>query len=310
MADYFDKELTFVKQQYVEGLRRAVDDDKTNSKVTPATLLSMPKLKAEKLKSIPALVSTVANGRYLGSIFTITTDAAMRMESIGRDDKNLAMHLKDLFILQLSFMVDGIFLPWTQACTIMLLKHSGSKTVPPTLPPMEFLDALSALQMGVNRLKSHFDDTFAKPIGTMPNVVVFCKESRRSSIKVVEKTARESLHAWTLCIGLFVERTLSSMQQKTDYLKPDPIPGVPVPKNPVIKASEASGAVCRALLQVANSIRKHEQDLAGVNLLENFWKPLGRQIVGSFISHIRRQRINRDGAKVLAKDVDEYYNVS
>lgn len=80
MTDYFDKEITHVRNQYVEYLRRSADDLASLTKVFPGTLFQIPHLKADKMKSIPALFSSVLNQKFVGGILAITTDAVLRME--------------------------------------------------------------------------------------------------------------------------------------------------------------------------------------------------------------------------------------
>ena len=61
---------------------------------------------------------------------------------------------------------------------------------------------------------------------------------------------------------------------------------------------------------MANSVRFYQADLVGLDLLDTFWKPIGQQFIGTLISHLKKQKITTEGAKILAKDIDEYYNVS
>ena len=45
---------------------------------------TLPRLRAERLKSIPHIAHTVGNRRFVEGIFAITTDAALRMTHIGK----------------------------------------------------------------------------------------------------------------------------------------------------------------------------------------------------------------------------------
>jgi hypothetical protein len=57
--------------------------------------------------------------------------------------------------------------------------------------------------------------------------------------------------------------------------------------------------VCLALLTVSNCVRANQAELSGLSLDELLWKPLGDELVGLLISHIRRQKITPDGAFVV-----------
>lgn len=82
--DYFDKELVHTRSQYATILRRAVEDTPSLGRVAGGTVLQLPVLRAEKMKTIGSLVKSVANKQFINSVFTISTDAVLRMESIGR----------------------------------------------------------------------------------------------------------------------------------------------------------------------------------------------------------------------------------
>jgi hypothetical protein len=310
VSDYFEKEITHSRNQYVDCLRRAVDDSSSLSKVSAGSILQLPFLRAEKLKSIASIVKTVANRKFLNDIFNITSDAVQRMESIGRDDKKLPSKAKELFLLQLGFLCEGLFLPWSRACTTMLLKLASSRAQNSVLPPLDLLDALAALSYGVNRVKTHFDEVFSRPLGTVPNIVSYCKDSRRNSIRAVEAAAKESLHAWTLCIAVHLEKILVNLQSKYDYSpKFDPVFRAGS-KQVVADPTTACDSVCKALIIVTNAVRSIQTNLVGIDLTKLFWKPLGQQIIGALISHFRKLKISAEGSKVLDRDLDEYTHVS
>ncbi len=312
VQDYFDKEIAHSRNQYVDCLRRAVDDTNSLAKVSAGSVLQLPFLRAEKLKSIGAIVKSVGNKKFLNAIFAITSDAVQRMESIGRDDKKLPLRGKELFMLQLGFLCEGLFLPWSKACTTMLLKIASSRSQNSTLPPMELLAALSAVYYGIGRLKSNFEEVFLRPLSIMPNIVAICKDSRRNSIRAVESAAKESLHAWTLCVAVHLEKVLLNLQSKYDYSpKADPLAfrmgGVA--QKVVTDPTVACDSVCKAILTVANAVRTNQVNLLGLDLTKLFWKPLGQQVVGALICHLRKQKISPEGTKVLARDLEEYTNI-
>lgn len=79
--DYFEKELSFLKNQYCDILKHAVADDPTIiSKVSSNEPL--PRVRAEKVRSIAVLISAV-NSPLVHSILSVTADAVSRMTSIG-----------------------------------------------------------------------------------------------------------------------------------------------------------------------------------------------------------------------------------
>jgi hypothetical protein len=128
VTDYFDKEITHMKLCYLEGLRKAAGDDPQLLTKVAILQAPLPKLKAERMKSIENIVKTIANKKYLTSIFNITTDSVLRMESIGKTDvKRLHLKIENLYRLQLGFVVDSLMVPWSQACTTMLLKSASAK---------------------------------------------------------------------------------------------------------------------------------------------------------------------------------------
>ena len=53
--------------------------------------------------------------------------------------------------------------------------------------------------------------------------------------------------------------------------------------------------VCKAILEISNCVRSQQANVARLNLVDLFWKPLGIQLIGLLISHIRKQKITQEG---------------
>lgn len=323
--------------------------------MTSGSFLQLPKLKAEKLRSISSMVKTVAQSDFLSDYFRVTEDSAFRMKIIGVDDRRLGAKLKELFVMEMSFLLEGIFVPLCQACTIFLLKYStsvgsnsasassssGSNNSSSSLAPLEYLSLLAFISTGLTSLRSHFDSSLAPALS--PNLIASLKEMRRKSIQSIEKGVNDSLHAFILAIGSFIDRSLSISQQKNDFLKIESnsanngiisnisssinnitenaniigaagLSGI-IKKSSffgnVIEPTSACDLICRALISIANEIRQKETIIAPVfKINELLWKPLGRQIIGCLLAHFRRQKISMDGAKIFLRDLEEYFNVT
>lgn len=305
MTDYFDKEMAYLRNQYVEGLRRVVDDDKGNSKVSAGSVMQMPRFRAEKMKNIPSLVKTVANNYYVSNVVSVSTDSVMRMENIGRDDKKLPARIKEIYILQIGFLIEGVFYPYIQTCTTMLMRSAVATSKTSVLPPLEYIQALAAVYAGVSLLKKNFTDVFMPTLGTLPNVVVVCQEARRNFLKPLEHAAKESMHAWTMCVILHMERTLTNMQAPTDYNPPKG-----EGRFSIGEATPACDIVCQSFMKVISTVQGYKNDLVGIDLVETFWKPLGQQFVGTLLMHLRKLKISQDGADTLKADLEEYLNIA
>jgi hypothetical protein len=357
MNDYFEKEITYVRHQYVALLRKAVEDTSPNGKVSSGTVFQLPQLKAEKMKSIRHIVTTVANKTFINSIFAVTTDAVTRMESIGRDDKKLAQHVKDIYLLQLGFCCEGLILPWSKSSIHFLLKAAGTKPPQSTLPPMELIPAIVALTYCKHRLVTHYQDIFQRPLSTAPNFMAACKDAKQKQFIAIRKTAYESIFAWTLAVASHFDKLLLTLQSKYDFQpvlegfmsnvlgmnsanttntssnhnnnnnnnnnNKNPMNVVRqslVTTTTAIKSTlslsvttltptTACDAVCKAFLQVTNTIRRFESDILDIDLLQVFWKPFGQQFIGLLITHLRRQTINVEGSRQLLRDLEEYRHV-
>lgn len=307
LSDYFDKEMAHVRNQYVEGLRRVVDDDKGPSKVSAGTVLKMPRFKAENMRNIPTLVKTVANNYFVTNVISITTDSVMRMENIGRDDKKLPARIKELYIFQLGFLIDGVFFPYIQACTTMLLRSAVAVNKHSVLPPIEYIQALAAVYAGVSLLKKNFDDVFMSSMAAVPNLIVVCKEARRNSLKPLESSAKESMHSWTMCVILHMERTLTNTQTQSDY---NPPRNGDSSMNGTRDPSAACDSICQSFMKVISTVQGYKADLIGIDLTETFWRPLGQQFIGTLLTHLRKQKISQEGAETLLVDLDEYLNIA
>ena len=302
ITDYFDKELTLVKFELNDSLKRAVGNDA--SYITAVSVLSsQPRLKAEKFKTISELVCKVANVQYINSVFMITTESIIRMERIGRDDKRLAVKAKELYLLEIEFLVDGLFIPWSTSTINLLLKCASTSASKSTLPPLEFLQSLSALFLGINKIKSHFDDTYIVPLTLQPQLIVICREARTAAFKRLDKVMKESVFAWSMCAGIHLEKTLTTLQSKYDFAPQGMMPS----KSRVY--TDACASIRKELIGLENSVSSYKDYIHGFNMIELLWKPLGQMFVGTLISHIKKYKVSMDGAKILLNDLEEYKNL-
>lgn len=245
VSEYFEKEAFHVRILFVEHTRIAVQDsnlltrppgfdssiytstahsisfDRCYGKTPQEQVQMMPALRADRIKSIQQVINTVANRVFMNRMFSITTDAVTRMESIGRDDRHLTTRIKDLYLFQLGFLSDCILLPMAKACTALLLRWRtnaarANSSVDEQLPN-DAIGALSAFTFGVHRLRSHFDEVYARPLSAVPNTIAICKENRQRVFQTLELNARELLHAWSLCVVVSIEKILATLQSKFDY---------------------------------------------------------------------------------------------
>jgi hypothetical protein len=200
LTDYFTKEALHVRNQLSEMLRSAVDDPNALARPATSGAVQLPMMRADRIKSVPWIVQTVGNKVFVNRIVAIVTDAVCRMESIGRDDKKLTHRLKDMFLLEIGYLHEGLFLPWSRATVTSLLRLVSTRTNANTGPPLpETLAVLAVITYGVGRMKSHFDEVFARPLAVVPNIVAVCKENRLKVFKELDLMTRQMLYAWTIC---------------------------------------------------------------------------------------------------------------
>jgi hypothetical protein len=87
-----------------------------------------------------------------------------------------------------------------------------------------------------------------------------------------------------------------------------------LPSNGLVSAAQlascspACNQACKAVLSAVFLVRNIENDLVGINLTNELYKPLGRLVVGNICTHIKRQKISREGGRMLMRDLEEYSN--
>jgi hypothetical protein len=242
--EYFDKEISHVKQQYTNTLRKVLDDPQL---VSAHTVLHLPQFRAEKVRHLSTFCKSIGNRQFVKSILSITMDAVVRMESIGRDDKKkLPVYTKDLCLLQLSFLVDNIYLPSLRQSTNLLLKHasnlynqsanttttaasssgSGSGGIGryannglggSTGVSLDILELLAVVGTFREQYSQHFVSLFQRPLLDHPNLLVICKDARKDSMQLLTRHAKETFYAWEVGLIMYLERTLSLAQSKFDF---------------------------------------------------------------------------------------------
>jgi hypothetical protein len=143
----------------------------------------------------------------------------------------------------------------------------------------------------------------------MANTIAVCKESRKKAFKSLESGAKGVIFAWSLCVCSYIEKILTNLQSKYDYSpKSDPLL-YNMRSNQAIDYSSACEAVCKALNYVITTVKSQQKYITGLDLKALFWRPFGRQIIGTLISHIRKQKISEEGSVLFMKDIQEYQNV-
>jgi len=274
LSDYFVKESQHVRNQYTDLLNTALNDSTLLTKpANNGVLAQVPLMRSDRIKTPQLLVSTVANKVFLNRVFSVTTDAACRMESIGRDDKKLTHRLKELYLLQLAFLSDALLQPWSKYCIATQLKTFSNRAAITALPPQEMLTVLSVLTYGVSRIKSHFDEVFLRPLSIVPNIVAVCKESRLKVFRELDLSARQLIYIYTLCCVALVEKTLLSLQSKYDYA-----PKFENNNKSKIEPTSACENVVKILQAVVQTLRNYESKLLGMDVVKLFWRPLGQQV--------------------------------
>jgi hypothetical protein len=99
---------------------------------------------------------------------------------------------------------------------------------------------------------------------------------------------------------------LTSLQSRYDYSpKFDP-----TANGARLEPTVACDAACKALQGIISVVRTYETKLLGLDMVKVFWRPLGQQVVGVLISHLRKQKITPEGCKFVNRDIKEYSRVS
>jgi hypothetical protein len=305
MGDYFDKEFSHIRTLYAESLRKLFHSGSADVLVIYTGLPGqVPRLNAERVRSIADLVSTVSNSDYLSQVLQITNDVVKRIQSVARDEARLDNMMKDTYMLQLEFFIDNVMLPSMQACTHILLKQASKGPSNTVLPPTEFLNMVEFVCSTSAALKSNLENDIMPILHGNSNLIVVCKESLRSSLKPLDALNKEAMAAYRTCIIHHCDRLLISMQSKGDYGKT------------FLRAthshdtqSAACLAVSKALRSIAAAVREHSASIQGLDMKENFSKPIGRHFMSILIAHLRRMSISEEGSKTLIKDIDEYLAV-
>ena len=303
MGDYFYREQTHIRNQYAESLLWIFGDGASAANSLVSSGEKTPRLRAERMGGIPAFVNSVCNGNFVRNTLRLTTDCIMRMQSIARDEHKLPIWIKDLFVLQVEFLLDGVVVPSLKECANVLLKKAAKGAVNTAVPPMEFLKVLTFACAATVTLRANMEDVFIAPLrdlGSNGNMLVVCREFLRNALKPVDSLCKEGLKAWSSCITFHTERLLSSMQSKRDYADTF------LHTHAHTSTSAACEAVCKTLNAVAKAITDLNTEFTGLDLDECFWRPFGRQFVGALISHLRRLRISEEGAATLLLDLDQY----
>ena len=297
LHDYFEKEIVLMKFNLINIITQAAVEPNLLTKVAEGVL---PKLRFDKIATINQLASIVTHNNFIQSIFYQGEDTVARMVNIGRDDeKKLPIFIKDVFLTESMFITESIFVPWAKAIKALVDKHSTSRLqLGLTSPSPDFLTVLSNLYGGVKKYRMHFDEVFSKPLSVQPNALTVCQESRRQTLKVVDKYMKEAVQSWIAAIVFHYKKVLEANTKKYDY----------APRYDSDSAGMDPTVACKKVCEhLQETIHSIQVKMIGVNTSEIFWKPLGRQFIAVLISHIKRHKVSDEGSFLLVRDMDEYH---
>lgn len=278
-----------------------------------------PRLKMEKVRAVSQLAASIANLKFLDSIQVHTTNSVVRMQRIGKDDKRQPDVVRDVAIFEVSYIVDGLMIPWLRACIHLLLRHYNisnntsamssvvGRSAPIEMPPLEYLDVLVAVHSGLSKVKFNFLRTYMKVLKNLPNAIMVYKEHKRKLLKSVDTFTKESLYIWTLGVSSNVDRYLATLNNKSIY---NPTAGgKDATRGNINSTSPACMQISKTVSLVATQMDARQAEMPGLSLSTLFWKPLGQEVVAAMISHLRKQKITPEGAEMLIRDMNEYCTV-
>lgn len=104
-----------------------------------------------------------------------------------------------------------------------------------------------------------------------------------------------------------MEKVLSSLQSKYDYAPK--FESAANSSGARLEPTTACDSACKVLQATISAVRTYESRLLGLDLVKVFWRPLGQQVLGVVISHLRRQKITPEGCKFVHRDIKEYSRV-
>jgi hypothetical protein len=181
----------------------------------------VPRLKAERFSSIAELIATVVNPFFVSTVEGLFTDSVLRMTNIGRDEHRLGNRLKDVFLIFLEFLTDGVMVPALRSATNILSRgiraRASTRGGRDGLPPLEVLGVLQVTSSAASCLKRTMECTLARGLEGSANMMVVCREALKGALKPLYVAQRDALAMFTACITLHVERLLQSLQNKGDY---------------------------------------------------------------------------------------------
>jgi hypothetical protein len=334
MTDYFQKELGYLWSQYNDAVRSSVDDTNVIVKVKLNTITDhssgsrfkrgsqvenmIYKLRPDRFKSIAQLLQVLESG-LIQRILAPSSDAALRMLNIGREDPALPERLSELFKTMLSCLAEHVLLPAAEAFQLLLVKHTSSRNFTSSPIPIDYILILSLIYDAFFRIKTSFDFTFAPAFAAHPNDLTSCREFKRAMVKRIDAAFSVSLQKWVEAVAYFCDRVLNNVQSRFDFA-----PKFSNDKLLGIEPTSACKEVCKTLANSIALVRKHITErpensadktsgkstaLRLKKIADSVWKDLGYRFVAIYLTHLRKHRVSQEGAFVLVRDLDEIYAV-
>jgi hypothetical protein len=276
------------------------------------------KLRPDRFKTIVQLLHVLESG-IIQRILAPSSDAALRMLNIGREDPALPERLSELFKTMLSCLAEHVLLPAAEAFQLLLAKHTSSRNFTSSPIPIDYIHILSVIYDAFFRIKTSFDFTFAPAFAAHPNDLTSCREFKRTMVKKIDAAFSVSLQKWVEAVAYFCDRILNNVQSRFDFA-----PKFSNDKMLGIEPTSACKEVCKTLANSIALVRKHITErpensadktsgkstaLRLKKIADSVWKDLGYRFVAIYLTHLRKHRVSQEGAFVLVRDLDEIYAV-
>ncbi|CAM9358850.1 unnamed protein product [Chrysoparadoxa australica] len=176
------------------------------------------------------------------------------------------------------------------------LKEIQGGAVP--LPTPTFYGVIKAAGTASTAIQAHYKQSIAPGMEGVPTLRTIAKETRRSSVTKIERTAMKVLERALELVVVYTERQLGQRRTKGDYC----------PKEDQAQQVETTRTVKTICNMLSEQHRVATECLPSMDL-RTTWSYVGLRVHELFVSHLKHSRVNVLGAFVLTNDVNTLQSV-
>eukprot|EP00904_Undaria_pinnatifida_P003770 jgi/Undpi1/13394/HiC_scaffold_8.g03053.m1 len=273
-------------------------------------LETFPTVRDEKVVSYHQLLSGPLRPSVCSTVFAGSAETIRRCRTIVVDEEEREQKVCEFFQVICRYLADHLLTPALRCANVLLPKPASNVASAALremtggddqLPPKEFYEAAKAASRAAAALEEHYRDVVAQGMDQTPTIRTIASETKKSLLHRVDGWTVRVLQDALRLLVVYAEKQISLRSNKNDYC--------PKEDDADIDATKTVKAVSSVLTEQHSVFVDCLKEVDHRVDLTMMWEGVGLKVHQLFVEHIKRTKVNVNGAFILASDVNRLQEV-